>query len=295
MNDTQAVRRRMQRIETLIHEIQSNADPATRARLEEVIRLLLELHGGGLERMLELIWDAGAAGEAIIHDSFVNDDYVANMLLLHGLHPLDLETRVQGALEKVRPYLKTHGGNVELLAVDEGVVRLRLEGSCHGCPSSDLTLKLAIETRIYDDAPDVTRIEVEGVVEQPTSPLSNMIPLEVVASNPAVATESAVGWEQVNDLSSLAQGGVRTRELAGHPLLFCRIGETFYAYGDNCPACGQRMATSHLEATSLVCPNCGQRYDVMRAGRSVDHPSLHLDPFPLLSDHGQVRVALPVL
>nr|MBA3947293.1 NifU family protein [Herpetosiphonaceae bacterium] len=137
---------------------------------------------GGLERMLELIWETGPAGEAIIQDVFVQDDHVAHLLLLHGLHPLDLETRVIGALEKVRPYLKTHGGNVELLDVNDGVVRLRLEGSCHGCPSSALTLKSAIETRIYDDAPDVTAIEVEGVVEQAAAPLSSYIPLELVAA-----------------------------------------------------------------------------------------------------------------
>ena len=94
---------------------------------------------------------------------------MASLLLLHGLHPLDLEARVRQALEQVRPYLRTHGGDVELLGVDDGVVRLRMQGSCHGCPSSAVTLKHTIEEAIYDAAPDVAAIEVEGVVEPPAA------------------------------------------------------------------------------------------------------------------------------
>jgi Fe-S cluster biogenesis protein NfuA len=100
-------------------------------------------------------------GWAII-DEFGRDVLVSNLLLLHGLHPSDLETRVRDALDQVRPVLLAHGGNVELLAVEGNAVRLRLTGSCHGCPSSSLTLKTAIEKSIYSAAPDVTSIECEG-------------------------------------------------------------------------------------------------------------------------------------
>ena len=92
---------------------------------------------------------------------------MSSLLLLYGLHPLDLEARVQQALEKVRPLLRSHGGNVELLGIADGVVRLRMLGSCHGCPSSAMTLKNAIEEAIYAAAPDATAIEVEGVAEPP--------------------------------------------------------------------------------------------------------------------------------
>jgi Fe-S cluster biogenesis protein NfuA len=90
---------------------------------------------------------------------------VAHLLLLHDLHPISLETRVAGALDGVRPYLRSHGGNVQLLGVDAGVVRLRLEGSCNGCPSSAVTLKLAIEEALQKAAPDLLGIEAEGAVE----------------------------------------------------------------------------------------------------------------------------------
>ena len=95
-------------------------------------------------------------------DSLAGDDLVGSILLLHGLHPLDLETRVRQALEKVRPLLRSHGGNVELLDLTGGVARLRMLGSCDGCPSSAMTLKTAIEEAIYEKAPDVTAIEVDA-------------------------------------------------------------------------------------------------------------------------------------
>jgi Fe-S cluster biogenesis protein NfuA len=113
---------------------------------------------------MELVASQGETGYAIF-DKFSGDELVSNLLLVYGLHPLTLDERVGQALEKVRPHLHSHGGNVELLAIDEGVVRLRLHGSCKGCPSSAETLKLAIEAAIYEAAPDVVSIEAEGALE----------------------------------------------------------------------------------------------------------------------------------
>jgi Fe-S cluster biogenesis protein NfuA len=99
--------------------------------------------------------------------TFSDDDLIGSLLLLHDLHPLDLETRVLQALDEVRPYLKSHGGNVELIGVDDGVARLRLEGSCNGCAASAITLKNTIEEAINKVAPDLERLDVEGVNDQP--------------------------------------------------------------------------------------------------------------------------------
>jgi Fe-S cluster biogenesis protein NfuA len=153
-------RQRIERVESLIHEVEEFPDPEARARTQEILRAVIELHGAGLERILDKLADAGDAGLRVI-DSLAGDDLVGSILLLHGLHPLDLETRVRQALEKVRPLLRSHGGNVELLDLAGGVARLRMLGSCDGCPSSALTLKTAIEEAIYEKAPDVTAIEVD--------------------------------------------------------------------------------------------------------------------------------------
>jgi Fe-S cluster biogenesis protein NfuA len=76
-------------------------------------------------------------------------------MLIHGLYPVSLETRVQAALDSVRPYMDSHGGNVELLAIEDGIARLRLEGSCSGCAASQSTMELAIERALEETAPDL--------------------------------------------------------------------------------------------------------------------------------------------
>jgi len=100
----------------------------------------------------------------------VEDELVSHLLLVHDLHPVDVETRIRQALDGVRPYLGSHGGDVELLGVEDGVARVRLCGTCDGCPSSAVTLQNAIEAAILKAAPDVERIEAEGVAE-PTAAL----------------------------------------------------------------------------------------------------------------------------
>jgi Fe-S cluster biogenesis protein NfuA len=158
------LRNRIQKIDGLIAQIRSGTDPRLRDAALDLMRTVMEFHWAGIDRMMEIASESGETGWRII-DDFGRDELVANMLLLHGLHPVDLESRVKEALQKVLPYLHSHGGNVELLEVDGGVVRLRLIGSCNGCPSSSLTLKNAIEKAIAEAAPDVTSVECEGLSE----------------------------------------------------------------------------------------------------------------------------------
>lgn len=155
------------RIEGLLAELRTITDARARETAEELVRSLLELYGGGLERMMEIVYESPAGGELFAR--FAADDLVASLLLLHDLHPEDAESRILRALDGVRPYLGSHGGDVQLLGIEDGVVRLRLEGSCHGCPSSTITMKTAIETAIAEAAPEIVRIAVEGVAE-PAAP-----------------------------------------------------------------------------------------------------------------------------
>jgi Fe-S cluster biogenesis protein NfuA len=157
---TTEIKDRIQKIEGLIGQIRSAADPEIRTAALDLAQILMDFHAAGIDRMMEISSNAGDEGWQII-DEFGRDELVSHMLLLHGLHPLDLDTRVRDALERVRPYLQSHGGNVELIEIDRGIVRLNLTGSCNGCPSSSLTLKTAIETAIYENAPDVVSVECE--------------------------------------------------------------------------------------------------------------------------------------
>jgi Fe-S cluster biogenesis protein NfuA len=150
------------RIEELINTLTGGADSAVVAQARELVQALLELHHATLERALEIVYENDVA----LVDRLAEDPLVSNLLILHGLHPLDLEARVRGALEKVKPRLGLHGGSVEMIGVTpEGGIKLRLEGNCNGCPSSRVTLKSSIEEAIYAAAPDVTELEVEGAVD----------------------------------------------------------------------------------------------------------------------------------
>ncbi len=160
-SDDNEVRERVARVEALLGEVESLADPTARARAVETVQALLDLYGEGLARVMACASRAGRAGSALTR-SLADDDLVAHLLLLHDLHPDDLETRVHRALEGIRPSLQSHGGNVELLSIAEGVVRLRLDGSFDRSLLSAATLKRSIEEAIHEVAPDIDRIEAEG-------------------------------------------------------------------------------------------------------------------------------------
>src|SRR5918996_5456333 len=138
-------------------------------------------------------------------EAFAQDELISHLLLLHGLHPLDLETRVAGALEEVRPYLQSHGGNVELLGIEGGVARVRMQGSCDGCPSSAVTLKLAIEEAVQKAAPDLEGIEAEGVTEPQPAP--TLVAGPTLRRKKKWQEENGASWTVVGGLPQLFGGG----------------------------------------------------------------------------------------
>ncbi|HLI06258.1 MAG TPA: NifU family protein [Ktedonobacteraceae bacterium] len=291
--DVQEHLRRAERIETLIQEVSTFPDPHVRATTGELIQALLDMYGEGLARILELTYQSQVAGNTLI-ETFVQDDLLSSLFMLHGLHPVDLEERIAQALVEVRPYLQSHGGNVELVRVEDGIAYLRLEGSCHGCPASTITLRLAIEEAIYKAAPDLDGLEVEGVVEPPhqtgrTMPVT-FVPRRQKA-NAQAETDDEV-WTVLEGLDKGQQSPLQTIVVRQQSLLFCSIAGNYYAYHNRCSSCGASLSDGTLEGTSLICPSCGRSYDMCRAGRCLDAPALFLEPVPLLVEDGKVKVAL---
>jgi Fe-S cluster biogenesis protein NfuA/nitrite reductase/ring-hydroxylating ferredoxin subunit len=250
---------------------------------EELVRLLVEMYGEGLARIV-------AELDADQLTRIAGDDVVESLLLLHDLHPLDVDSRVQRALDRVRPYLGSHAGGVEYLGVEDGVAHLRLQGSCDGCASSTLTVRMAIEGAIQQAAPELAGIEVAGVVE-PAAPL-----LQVGMGPPpgwhAPAPAADGGWVTLPDLGPPLGRPVAV-DLGGVAVLVCTVRGTLYAYRDGCAACGSSLAEGTLTNGALTCPSCGARFDVRLAGRGLDDTTHHLEPLPLLSDSAGVRVAVP--
>jgi Fe-S cluster biogenesis protein NfuA len=155
-----AFRVRTERVEKLAAKLEQANDPETRAAALELVQAVVELHGEALQRLIDRCMEA-PGGERVL-DEALRDDLVASIFLLHSLHPDDIETRVLRGLD-----LKSHGGDCELIEVREGVVRLRLHGSCGSCPSSSLTLKNAVEEALYQVAPDIKEIAAENAAASP--------------------------------------------------------------------------------------------------------------------------------
>jgi len=290
------------RIQTLL-DATSAGGAAARERAEQLVREVVELYGAGLSRIIAAVGDQAAPG---LLDRLVTDDLVASLLLVHGLHPHDLYRRVSDALDRVRPYLGSHGGDVHLLDIAGDTVQLQFAGSCKSCPSSAVTLELAVEDAIRAAAPEVSSIEVvapEADAAEPAAVIPAESLLAQVHSRVHANGGSPAAWHPVPDLADLAPGEVGGFSVAGTVVLACRVGGQLYAYRDHCPACDGSLAGAalHRRTTAaepvLRCPRCHAHFDVVHAGARLDNGDSgavgHLDPIPLLVRDGVLSIAVP--
>jgi len=271
-----------ERIEFLTAQLEKFVDPREREVAEELVSAVLQVHGEGLARVLEI------AGEETAR-KLADDPDVGSMLLIHDLYPVPLEERVAEALESVRPYMESHGGDVELLGIEDGVARLRLEGSCRGCAASSATLELAIKQALMDAAPDLLGMDVEGVEDEPThDPPVSGTPLPQASQVPELS-----GWTDLDGVASLEEGVTSALQVGDSSVLVANVNGTLLAYRDRCAACDGELHDGALTGSVLACPSCSARFDLPRAGRSADDDSLQLAPIPLLRDGAErVRIAL---
>jgi Fe-S cluster biogenesis protein NfuA/nitrite reductase/ring-hydroxylating ferredoxin subunit len=278
--DTEAL---VGRVEELTAQLDAIGDPFARSCAEELAGALMSLYGEGLERMFEAIAEEGSA---TLRDRLTEDGVVASLMLIHGLYPVDLETRVVEALDSVRPYMESHGGNVELLGIEDGVAKLRLEGSCNGCPASASTMELAIEQALQDAAPDLAGIDVEGV----TAPAPAIGGFELPMSG---GGPPASGWTALEGLGSLMPGAVMGASAGGRSLVVANVAGDLLAYKNRCAGCGAALDHGDLSGGTLHCPSCARGFELPLAGRCVSEAGLQLEPVPLLrEDGGGVRVAV---
>ncbi len=152
--DEEQVRERFTLLDRLLEDVEQVPGPTTDKALDAVATLA-EVYGAALTRIVR----AAAEHPALIA-ALVDDELVSHLLALHDIHPLPLAERVGRALDDVRPYLQSHGGDVTFEGVDEqGVARLSLSGSCQGCSSSAETMKHAVEEAVLGLAPELQAVE----------------------------------------------------------------------------------------------------------------------------------------
>ena len=144
----------------LLQEVAAFPDPQQRAKTEDLLRNLLDLYGTGLARLLEITAQANVSGLQLI-ETFAQDELVGSLLLLHGLHPVELETRLLQAVGGVRASVQKRGGTIEFERMEDGVAYLRVTGVGHGCASAALTQ--LIEEAMYSAAPDLEDVRLQEV------------------------------------------------------------------------------------------------------------------------------------
>ncbi|MCV7178114.1 NifU family protein [Mycolicibacterium sphagni] len=295
VNDEARWRTAGDRMQTLL-EASATGGPVARERAEQLVREVVDLYGAGLARVLQI----AAQHDPAVVEHCATDDLVASLMLVHGLHPHDVHRRVADALDSVRPYLGSHGGDVELLEIIGGTARLRFAGSCKSCASSAVTLELTVEDAVRSAAPEISEIEV--VAAEP-APASTVIPVESLLSRVHSESHGGASWHPVPDLADLHNGEVGGFMVAGTSVLACRIGDELFAYHDRCGSCDASLAGAALHrrmgaATGgpvLRCPRCRAHFDVIHAGAAVDAElgtAVHLDPIPLLVRDGVLSMAV---
>ena len=274
-----------------------------RERAEQLVREIVDLYGAGLDRLIRMAVEVDPA----LADRFASDDLVASLLLVHGLHPHDVHRRVEDALDSVRPYLDSHGGDVALLEMDDspagGVVRLQFSGSCKSCPSSSVTLELTVEDAVRAAAPEICSIEVVAAEHDPVAETGTVIPADTLMSRLHSTGRNSATWHPVPDLTDLSPGEVGGFLVAGTTVLACRVGDDLFAYQDRCGRCDGSLAGAALHRplgsaigeAVLRCPRCHAHFDVVHAGASADRDAdvtEHLDPIPLLVRDGVLSMAV---
>ena len=281
----------VERVGRLTAELDRIGDDRARRTAEELVASVIELHGQGLERILAVVADSA---DAELSERLAADGIVASLMLVHGLYPVDLEQRVLQALDSVRPYMESHGGDVELLGIDDGVARIRLEGSCEGCPASASTLELAIKSALDEAAPDLEGLVVEGAATAPASPGPDALELPVIGVSPSNGAEPTVpSWTDLDGVGRLAEGELSSVDVRGVGLVVARVEGNLLAFLDRCAGCGASLAAAALEDGTLTCAACERRFFLPRAGRSLDDDRMLLEPVPLLAGAAGARVALP--
>jgi len=174
MRDDKDFQIKVQRIGELVRDLENIAHPESRASAKALVQLLLDLHSVGLERVMEIVASGGDPGQRTI-DDLGRDPLVSSLLVLYGLHPLDMESRVLQAVEKIQPRVRKGGGELELLGFEGNVVRLNLHVNGHGCGSTGKTLKSMVEEALYEAAPDMNALVIEGLDEKSGS--AGFVPL----------------------------------------------------------------------------------------------------------------------
>lgn len=271
----------------LVHHFDEHAEPAVRDAVFELLNGIDALHRQGITRLMELLVEA--RGEMVVA-ALAEDLQVAPVLELYDLLPLDERAQVDDALEAVRPYIHSHGGELAVLDVVDGVVHVRLQGACSGCAGSAITLQRGVEDALRSGYAGFRAMEVHEPPRPAPAP-AGFVSLDGLKASAGRFRKPE--WTPVAAVHDVPPGWARPFETAGFPVLLSNVNGEIYGFRNECPDCRMPIGEVKLSQTVLVCPwqNCA--YDA-RTGRRVDGEEGRLQIYPVALVDGQVKLALNV-
>ncbi|MHB1552853.1 MAG: NifU family protein [Acidimicrobiales bacterium] len=211
----------------------------------------------------------------------VDDPAVVAVLTLQGIVRPSLLARAEAALARVRPFLASHGGDVELVGVDDGVARVRLKGACHGCSLSAVTLRESVERALVDGVEEIRAIEVfDG------DPEVAFIPVSSIARRPGRAED---GWVTGPPAGTVPEGGMVRFDVGEESFVITNVANRLAVFRNECAHQGMSLDGGLVDDGVLVCPWHGFRYDAS-TGECLSAPGVQLQQVPHRVDGGLVRL-----
>jgi len=261
--------RRVQELARL-EALTNDWEPQHQSVLSAIKTGIEQLNSEAFKRLIRTMKGDPAAGTAL--RAAVHDPFVYQLLLFHGLVKEPLEQRVRRALDAVRPSLKEHGGDVELVAVKlPDTVEVRLVGSCQSCPSSGETLSEGVEKSIKATCPEITTVNrVSRGAPEVTADGA-----QVVRFVSPFARQQDAGWADVCALGELEEGEVATRMVEGRDVLLYRKGDTVSCLDNACAHMGMPLDGGQVEDGTLRCPYHGFVY-LLETGECLTVPEVQL-------------------
>ncbi|YAF96970.1 MAG: NifU family protein [Nodularia sp. CChRGM 3473] len=279
----------MTNLEELVQEINrfeaiiSEWDESQRCVAVGLKRAIEALHKAALTNLIKSLKQESMS--ALRHA--VADELVYAVLLYHELvkpPQTPLIQRIQTALEEVRPGLKSHNGDVELVAIKPpDTVEVRLIGTCSSCPASTLTLSHGVEQAIKNHCPEITKVVAVNDTHQVTSSNSSF-------SSPFSPQETAT-WVKMTTIDQIPESGILTGEIGNNLLILYRQGVNVNCYRNACPHLASPLDMGKLNNGIITCSGHGFQYN-LATGECLTTPDISLHSYPVQIKGDKVFVKL---
>lgn len=264
------------KVDTALSEVRQ-LEPQAQAKAMALKAALEEFHKHGLTKIVKALKEDSRGKEILF--ALVDEPEVRALFSMHGLIRADLRTRVERVIDMVRPYIQSHGGDIELVDVTRDTAVVRLGGACNGCSMSAQTLRESVEQSIREHVPEI--LHIEKAAQEPTVAF---VPLDMLSGE-------GKGWKEGPLVEELKPGKAFRLDVDGVSILLLRSDDRIQAFRNSCAHMGLPLDGGMIdcEANTITCPWHGFRFDTI-TGECLSSPGAQLEPFPVRIQDGRIRV-----